>query len=273
MTSRLRSRRQPVTAPTRTPGSLRPPGMPTEPLDRPVQHGLRADHTGRWRLVSGLIVLVMVGLLVLFFATPFFYVQSIAVGGLKYTTKEEVFTLTDIAGMHVFWIDPEQVRQGILRSPTLADATVTLGWPPQMVTVLVQEREPALLWEQAGVITWVDVQGRVMRQRADIDGLLRIVAEADSLGSDLQVPLEVVTGALQLKSARPAIDALRYNRLSGLGYNDGRGWTVWFGTGTNMPEKLTMYEDLVSKLLARNILPIEVNMMNADAPFYRVAGN
>ncbi len=40
-----------------------------------------------------------------------------------------------------------------------------------------------------------------------------------------------------------------------------------------MPEKLTMYEDLVSKLLARNILPIEVNMMNADAPFYRVAGN
>jgi cell division septal protein FtsQ len=220
-----------------------------------------------------MIVLVMLGLLVMFFTTPFFYVQSIGVAGLKYTTSEEIYTLTEVAGMHVFWVDPEQVRQGILRSPTLADASVTLGWPPQMVQITVREREPALLWEQAGVVTWVDVQGRVMRQRADVPGLLRILAEADSLGSDREVPLEVVTGALQLKSARPAIDALRYNRVSGLGYNDGRGWTVWFGTGTNMPEKLTMYEDLVSKLLARNLTPVEVNMMNADAPFYRVAGS
>jgi cell division septal protein FtsQ len=246
--------------------------LPTEPLERPVQHGLRSSNTGRWRLVSGLIVLLMAGMLLLFFATPFFYVQSVAVAGLKYTTREEVYTLAEMAGLHVFWVDPAQVRTGILRSPTIADATVTLGWPPQMVQIVVQEREPAMLWEQGGVVTWVDVQGRVMRQRADIPGLLRINAEPDSLGDDLQVPLEVVTGALQLKSARPTIDALRYNRVSGLGYTDGRGWTVWFGTGTNMPEKLTMYEDLVSKLLARNIVPTEVNMMNADAPFYRVGG-
>ncbi len=133
--------------------------------------------------------------------------------------------------------------------------TVTVGWPPNMVQIIVQEREPAVVWDQAGVQTWVDMQGRVMLQREERPDLVRIVAEDSDgpIGPNVQVPLDVVTGALQLKALRPNIDMLRYDVEKGLGYQDGRGWEAWFGTGTDMPEKLLVYEAMVDNLVARQI--------------------
>lgn len=268
MTSRLRERRRAG----RTPGILRTPATGAEAaVERPIGHSARRG-MGNWRVFSAMIVLSLLGLLALFFMAPFFYVHSIAVGGLRYVSKEEVFALTGVANMHVFWIDPEEVRRSVLRSPTIADVSVTIGWPPNMVQIIVREREPALVWEQAGVTAWVDVQGRVMQQREDRSDLARIVTDNSDgpIGQNVQVPLEVVTGALQLKALRPNIDVLRYNAEKGLGYQDGRGWQAWFGVGTNMPERLMIYETIVENLVARNITPGEVNVVNPDAPYYSV---
>jgi cell division septal protein FtsQ len=273
MASRLRERRRGNPREARAPGILRTPGLTPDAGERPVQHSARRGSPS-WRVFSGLIVLALLGVLALFFATPFLYIHSIAVGGLRYVTKEEVFALTGVANMHIFWVDPEEVRRSILRSPTIADATVTIGWPPNMVQVLVQEREPAVIWEQSGVSTWVDVQGRVMQQREERKDLVKIEADNNDgpLGPNVLVPLDVVAGALQLKNLRSNIEALTYNQEKGLGYRDGRGWEAWFGTGTDMPEKLMIYETLVANLLSRNLQPLEVNVVNPDAPYYSVLG-
>ena len=268
MTPRLREHRRI----TREPGVLR--GAVATPQNVPVvQHGAESRSGVSWRVFSGLIVISLTLVLMLFFTLDLFYVHSIAVGGLRYTTKEEVFALANIANLHVFWVDADEVRRNILRSPTVADAQVIVGWPPNMVQIVVQEREPAVVWEQAGVAVWVDIQGRVMRQREDRPDLVRVIVD-DSvegpLGPNVAVPLDAVTGALQLKSLRPNIDMLRYSPYKGLGYQDGRGWEAWFGTGTDMPEKLQVYETLVANLLSRSIQPREVNVVNPDAPFYSV---
>jgi hypothetical protein len=239
----------------------------------PVEHGTRSQSGFSWRIFSGLIVVGLTLILVLFFVLDVFYVHSVAVGGLRYTTKEEIFALANIANLHVFWIDPEAVRRNVLRSPTIVDAKVTVGWPPNMVQIVVQEREPAVVWEQAGVAVWVDIQGRVMRQREDRPDLVRVSVDSSvegPLGPNVAVPLDAVTGALQLKSLRPNIEILRYNPYKGLGYQDGRGWEAWFGTGTDMPVRVVVYETLVENLLARGIQPREVNVVDPDAPFYSV---
>ncbi|MBC6936624.1 MAG: hypothetical protein DWB42_12380 [Chloroflexi bacterium] len=268
MASRLRERRRAE----RAPGVLR--GDITAPQSAPaVQHGA-SDRGGlSWRVFSGLMVLSLTLVLVLFFTLDLFFVHSIAVGGLKYTTKEEVFALANIANLHVFWVDPEEVRRNVLRSPTIADAKVFVGWPPNMVQIIIEEREPAVVWEQAGVAVWVDIQGRVMRQREDRADLVRVIVDSSvegPLGPNVAVPLDAVTGALQLKTLRPNIQTLRYNPYKGLGYQDGRGWEAWFGTGTEMPVRLRVYETLVENLMARGIQPGEVNVVNPDAPFYTV---
>ncbi len=113
MTSRLRERRR---GNGRAPGILRTPATAQEAIDRPIGHSARRS-MGSWRIVSAMIVLSLIGVLALFFITPFFYIHSIAVGGLQYVTKEEVFALSGIANMHIFWIDPEAVRQAVLAFP------------------------------------------------------------------------------------------------------------------------------------------------------------
>lgn len=266
MSSKLRETRRSA----RTPAIWRG-RFSTEAEHAPVQHGVRGRFSIPWRLVSGLLVASLLMVLALFFTSDAFYVHSIAVGGLRYMTSNEIFALTNVTGLHVFWIDPDEVRAGILRSPTVADADVRVGWPPNMVQIIITEREPALVWEQAGTASWIDLQGRVMRQREDRADLLRVTADSSINGPiGDRVDPEIVTGAVQLQTLLPNVTVLRYHPDKGLGYNDQRGWEAWMGTGSNMPEKIHIYNAIVANLQARGIVPSEINVANPDAPFYSV---
>jgi cell division septal protein FtsQ len=259
---------------SRAPGIWRGSLAVEKRAQRPtVQHGARGRSLLGWRIFSALIVLGLIGVLFVFFSADAFYVHSIAVGGLQYLSKEEVFALTDIADMHIFWVDPEQVRQSILRSPSVADAEIQVGWPPNMVRIRIEERQPALIWEQAGQPVWIDLQGRVMLLREERSNLLQIVADNAQdgpLGPNVQLDADVVAGALQLRSLFPEITRLRYHSEKGLGYADGRGWDAWLGIGTDMPAKILVYEALVGNLLSRGIQPGEINVANRHAPYYSV---
>lgn len=249
-------------------GPVAPEALPEGPA---VPHGSQGRVYISWRVFSGLMVVSLLTVLFLFFGADAFYVRSVAVGGLQYITKEEVFALSGIANTHVFWIDPDTVRAEILRSPTIADAQVMIGWPPQMVQIVIQEREPALVWDQAGVAVWIDLQGRVMRQWEDRPDLLRISADGlveGPLTPEVRVDPQVVNGALQLQTLIPDRSVLRYHPDKGLGYQDSSGWSVWLGIGTDMPEKILIYNAIVANLQARGITPQEINVVNPDAPFF-----
>lgn len=247
----------------------------TTPLpddDQPIQHGVRERPlAGGARMVSAVIVLGMVIVLLLFFVTDTFYVHGAAVGGTEFLTTSDVYTISGMDGWHLFWIDPAQVRVNLLAYTTIADATVQTGWPPNMLQIVIEEREPALVWEQAGVTVWLDLQGRVMSQRADVAGLLRVIAdsiEADALGPNTRLPVDVVSGALQLRQLVPDLQVLRYDPAKGLGYNDPRGWEAWFGSGADMAEKMLIYNAVVADIQTDGVLPSEINVGNPDAPVY-----
>jgi len=217
----------------------------------------------------------MTGLLALFFSSAGFYVQTVAVGGLQTLTKEEVFGLTGVAEMHIFWVDPAQVEANLEASPTINGAQVRLGWSPQLVQIVIQEREPALIWQQAGAETWVDLQGRVMVLREDRPGLLRVSYEglaSSALGPNDAIPEDVLQGALQLHSLFPEVEVLRYSPDYGLGFRDGT-WDAWFGTGTNMPNKVLIYNRLVGDLQARGMDLGVVSVADLDAVYYATLGS
>lgn len=273
MTSRSREGRR-----GRMPAIWKPDAIPsTDETGAPipeVPHGTTNRVYVSWRIFSGIIVVCLSAVLFLFFGADAFYVTSVNVGGQRYISKEDIFALSGVANMHLFWIDPEQVRQNLQLSPTIADATVNVGWPPGMVQIIVQEREPALVWEQAGVATWIDLQGRVMRQWEDRDDLLRVHADNmfdEPLSPEDRIDREIVNGAVQLKVLMPNAEMMRYHPDKGLGFSDQRGWASWYGIGTNMAEKILIYNTIVADLQARGIQPSEVNVANPDAPFYCAA--
>ncbi len=224
------------------------------------------------RMLSSVILFSLLVVLLLFFQSDAFYVHRIEVGGLSYLAADEVFTLSGVATTHIFWVNPAEVRDNILLSPSVAAVDVSVGWPPHLLQIEVQERQPALVWEQAGVRTWIDVRGRVMPQRTDLEGLLLIIAEdVDTpVGPHIVIPQDVVDGALQLKRLYPNIETLIYNSAEGLGYQDARGWRAWFGSGTDMPAKLNVYDAIVANLEAQGIFPEYVDVGNVDSPHYKV---
>jgi hypothetical protein len=139
-----------------------------------------------------------------------------------------------------------------------------------MVQIVIQEREPAVVWVQSGLPTWVDIQGRVMSQREDRPDLLQILSDVQDgpLGQNVQLGVDIISGALQLKALNPAMTTVRYNPTKGLGYQDQRGWLAWFGVGTDMPVKISVYNAMVNNLMSRGIQATEINIVNPDAPFY-----
>lgn len=85
------------------------------------------------------------------------------------------------------------------------------------------------------------------------------------------VPEAVLAGALQLRELRPNIDKLYYKPSDGLGYQDGRGWTAYFGAGRDMHQKLVVYETIVANLLERGARPAYISVANQYKPYYRLA--
>jgi hypothetical protein len=222
-----------------------------------------------WRWLSGGLTIALLVVLYAMLGTDVFIVDSVAVGGERYLTAEQVFEAADVANRHLFWIDPAAVEARLESSPGIADAQVYVGWPPNMVSILISERDPALIWEQGDFRVWVDVNGIVMYQREERRDLLRIVYpdQIEPLGVGSTIDREIVAGALQLKAKFPTIDVLLYDPIKGLGYRDGRNWMVWFGVGTNMEMKLLVYDALV-----RSYYPAvqfrEVDVSDPDHPVF-----
>jgi len=231
-----------------------------------------------WRAVSGMIVLGLGVVLYVFLTAEAFIVNAVAIGAgdgsgnfvdLKYLTPEEIFGYSEIAGKHIFWVDPREVERKLEQVPNIAQARVTVGWPPNLIRIEVIEREPALTWEQS-VRVWVDVNGVTMKQREDRPDLLRIVVAnpEEPIGPNERIPKPIIDGALYLRSRFPNVEVLLYDPVKGLGYHDSRGWTVWFGGGEEMDVKLRVYLATVRDIEAQGIQPGEIFMGDPDRPYY-----
>jgi hypothetical protein len=234
-----------------------------------VQHGERGVQIN-WRIFSGLIAACLMIVVVLFFATDAFYVHTISVAGLRYLKEGEIFRLADIADTHIFWVNEDDVRARLTALTVIADAEVTIGWPPDMVRITVTEREPALIWEQGNVPVWIDLSGRVLmtppEERPD---LLRVTVEdvEEIVLPTTIIPPEVVNGALLLRELVPGTNSLRYHPVNGLGFTGEGGWDAWFGSGLDMQIKIMVYKAIVED--HQNVGELrEINVVNPDAPYW-----
>src|SRR5450432_282253 len=239
----------------------------------------------RW--FSGLLVIALTVVLFLAFTRDEFFIHEIYVGGTKYLTPPEIFERSGLASMHIFWVDPAQIVAQLEQDPSIANASVEVGWPPNLVQITITEREPALVWEQSGVGVWVDVRGRVMALRRDIPGLVKVIVQKPSkdvhlgpcplqgmdevLGPSSCVDADIVAGALQFKALYPDVTEIVYDPVKELGFRDGRGWVLWFGDGTDIVTKMAVYNKIVQTIQTQGIQPIEIDVGDPDAPYYKAS--
>ena len=236
----------------------------------------RRPAESRWRIISG-VLLALFGLtLLIFFTSDVFYVRAIQVRGNDFITREEVFAYSELADYHLFWLDPAEIRRNLLRAAAVADVSVEVGWPPNLVTLLIQERQPVAVWSDGGQETWIDIQGRAMPASAEMPGLLHVNLVRDGAGRALPTAndfdKDMILGALRLREILPEGGHLDFHPVHGLGWTNDLGWQVWMGADSAavMNEKIKIYKVLVENLSSRAIDVAELNIANPDAPFYRL---
>jgi hypothetical protein len=233
-----------------------------------IQHGARANAVN-WRYVSGLMLVSLTLVLVVLLTADAFIVRGIALSGADYLDPITVYTYAGVAGRHVLDIDAEAVRQTLLEIPTIAEADVILGWPPDLVRIRIVERQPAVLWVQNDVEAWVDIHGRVLTAPLDDRPLIRVTTRGVEgvISLNDRIPQDIIDGARRLVELVPQERRLRYDPLLGLGFRDDGGWEAWFGGGAEMDIKILVYRRIVQELGQRGITPAVINVSNPDKPY------
>jgi hypothetical protein len=233
------------------------------------------------RLPSFLLVALLGAALYFAFNLPQLQVSQAQVSGNQMIPAEEINAALNIAGKPVFLLMPSRLETDLrLKFPELVSAEVDVTLP-NTVTVLVEERKPVIRWEQGPSYTWISEDGVAFRPRGDVQGLVPVVAVSapplevnvspDPLSPAPFISPDMVQAIRGLADHVPPGVTILYDATFGFGWNDPRGWRVYFGTkGTDVELKMRVYQSLVTSLAERGIQPAVINVTYPTAPYYRL---
>jgi hypothetical protein len=238
-------------------------------------------HLGR-RMFSFFVVALLGTALYLAFNMPQLQVTQAQVIGNQMLTPAEINTSLNIAGKPVFLLIPSDLEKQLrLSYPELLSAKVDITLP-NTVSVQVTERKPAIRWQQGDGFTWISEDGIAFRPHGDVAGLIPVMAlsapptegnvSSDPLTPAPFISADMVQALKGLSGHVPQGVPIVYDTTSGFGWNDPRGWRVYFGTSARDVElKVRVYESMVTSLTQRGIQPALINVTYPAAPYYRMS--
>jgi hypothetical protein len=219
--------------------------------------------------------------LYLAFTMPALQVTEAQVTGNQLLSPAEVNSVMGVTGRPIFMVAPSEMETRLrLNYPELASVKVEVSLP-NLVTVHVAERQPLIRWEQGGGYTWVAEDGVAFKPRGEMSGLIPVLAltappvvggaSADPMDPTPFLSTEMVQALKGLAGHVPAGVPILYETGMGFGWNDPRGWRVYFGTKAGDVElKVRVYETMVNSLTQRGIRPAMINVTYPTAPYYRM---
>jgi cell division septal protein FtsQ len=234
------------------------------------------------RLFSFFLVAALGVGLYLAFNLSYFRVSQAQVIGNQVLSAAEINSALNVAGQPIFLMVPSALETRLrLNYPELVSVQVNVALP-NVVFVYVLERKPVIRWEQSGGYTWISEDGVAFRPRGEVTGLISVIAlsapptdgnvSPDPLTPAPFISSDMVRAIQGLAGHVPPGMTILYDASFGLGWNDPRGWRVYFGTKASDVElKVRVYESMVNSLSQRGIRPAWINVTYPTAPYYRMS--
>ncbi len=254
-----------------------------------------------WRLISGAIFFLSLVAVVSFSSMDTFKVSAVNLDGAERLSSEAILSQVHLEGQAIIKIQPKEIEAQILENfPSLSAVRVTAGLPANL-SVKVTERQPVVLWQQDGQNLWIDLEGVMFPIRGEAEVPLTVIAASDPPGipasedaaeeieenkaadliryepdslSERNVPQttpEFVEGVLMLNQYLPENTALQYDPEFGLGWQDPKGWLVYFGREIqDIDTKLVEYQGIVAMMEEIKLTPALISLEFMQAPFYRM---
>jgi hypothetical protein len=240
------------------------------------------------RLVSAIMIAALGFVLLTMWNSSIFQVSGAQVSGNLRLTEADINAALQVIGKPIFSTVPEEIEQDLIRVyPEIASVDVKISLPNQVI-VNITERIPVIVWQSPdGTANWIDAQGYKFPARGQVENLVTIVAYGDppapqveaTDSTDIATTTTAATVFIQpsmiktiteLISIAPQGAAITYDSSYGLGWDDPRGWLVYFGENTqNVSMKLTVYQAIIDKLTQEGVQPTMISVEYLEAPFYR----
>ncbi len=203
-----------------------------------------------------------------------FHVAEAAVHGNTLLSASQVRSSAKVDGKLIFVVNTEEVASRLQELPEVSTTAVEVHWP-NTVDIHVQERQPVVAWNDAGRTWWLSPDGTGIVERDAALNLVHVETEEPFLqiSEDALLPViepSLLQSAITLKEKLPEVDHLQYDRQYGLGYEDPRGYLVYFGAEGDMALKMRIYEAIVSKLEGEGNPVDMVNVADPSAPYFRL---
>jgi hypothetical protein len=242
-----------------------------------------------WRLLSGLIAILMALILYTLFNAPSFQVHQIEVSGLQRLTPADLQAVLAISGKPVVTIDPQAVKSQLeIAFPELKDIRIRVVLPARILITLT-ERQPVLAWQVGSDIYWIDPEGILIRPRGEPGDLPLVTANAlpplsntDHSGGKEQTPSnppevwgqstspQLIQAILNLRQRLSPDTPLVYDGENGLGWQDPNGWQVLIGNSLHDFEaKMQLYQIILEQIQQRGLHPQLISLEHLHAPFYK----
>lgn len=252
-----------------------------------------------WQIGAAALAVILLVLVLLLTNLDVFQAKLVEVNGIERVSAADIQAVVDNNNRSIFTLDRQKTINAIeVAFPELTHISLKVAFPNKVV-LTVQERQPILAWVSGDSTQWLSADGVIMPVRGDAGALPTIQSSvsAPSTTPDAKVSSaiafaeavieqksnadnpaetikhidpEILAAAISLSAQMPQGGSLIYDPVSGMGWNDPRGWQAYFGVDfSNLQFKQVEYETIVDRLSNLGITPTVISVAFADAPYYR----
>lgn len=201
-----------------------------------------------------------------------FYVTRVSIVGNTRTPAQEIAQISEIGGKHILWVNTadaaERITNGI---PSIKTARIDCQLPGKCV-IKVQEREPRVVWQFGGAVTWVADDGLAFAARVTKGDDLKLVSVEAPQGPALLPGKEanprIVAAVLAVSRALPKVRHYKYTTEHGLEFESAQGFPVYLGLGDNMADRAMLWQAVDDELAQQGITPRFVDLRFPSAPYF-----
>lgn len=163
--------------------------------------------------------------------------------GAHRVTADVIYAASQVDGANIFRLDPGQVAGRIRQMPGIADTTVHVRLPNQVV-IEVTELTPLVAWQSITSTTWLADNGVTIPISGD-PPLLRLtdITGAANDGRGRLRP-QILANLKALQTAGLETNDLYYGGPEGLYFRTPEGWTVYLGNEGQIQQKLAALQEL-----------------------------
>lgn len=223
----------------------------------------------RPKFAASVLIVVLIGTLYAMFNSDLFFVGEPVVIGNKLVTRQEAVQVSGMSGWNIFFVEPHAVENAVHVLPEFKDVQVYVTLP-NIVEIYATERIPRFVWEVAGKNYWIDDDGIAMRPRGMVQTGWHVRdAEGKAVKYGERINPDAFNAAVSLINVwKDSPKYFEWTKAHGLTLRDEHGWQVYFGSATQMPDKVTAL-NIVTMQLLKDKRKVTFVDLGSGLPYYQ----